>query len=132
MKKLLIVALSLVAVLFVFSSCHKEDTGLSGKVTYSVDSNTGSLPSSDIEAWSAIDKLYRNEIGSISGITYNAKKYTMEGNYDKCDAAVLSACKAAEAKAAQYTLTGGFKLTVDAMYDNGGTTKEIYSHKFGN
>ena len=130
MKKILIIALSLVVALVAFSSCNKEGE-VAGKVTYSLDSYTGSLPSSDIDAWTSIDKIYRSELSAVPGVTTNVKKFIMEGNYDKCDAAILNACKSAEQKAAQYTISGSFKLTVVALYENGGTTKDLYTHVFG-
>ncbi len=130
MKKILIIALSLVVALVAFSSCTKEGE-VTGKVTYTVDSYTGSLPSSDFDAWTSIDKLYRDEIAAVPGVTTDVKKFVMEGSYDKCDAAILNACKSAEQKAAKYTISGSFKLTVEALYANGGTTKNIYTHVFG-
>ena len=131
MKKLLIVALSLVVALVAFSSCNKEPEN-TGKVTYTVNSYTGSLPSSDFDAWTSIDKIYNTEIGALEGVTKDVKKYVMQGDYAVCDRRVLAACIVAEKKAEQYTISGSFKLTVDALYEKGGTTKEIYSHKFGN
>ncbi len=73
MKKILIIAMSLVVALVAFSSCNKE-TENTGKVTYTVNSYTGSLPSSDFDAWTSIDKIYNTEIGALEGVTKDVKK----------------------------------------------------------
>ena len=129
MKKILTFTLGLAAVLFLFASCAKEiDTGT---VSYSINSY-GTVSVDDIDAWTAINNLYESEIGSISGIRKESKKFILEGKYEKCDASVLNACKAAEGKAASYTLKEGFRISVIALYSDSGETKNIYEHRFGN
>ncbi|MBO4571948.1 MAG: hypothetical protein J5699_08495 [Bacteroidales bacterium] len=129
MKKILAFIACLAVALLAFSSCEKEEE--TGKVTYTVGSYTGELSNDDIDSWSAIEKLFNSEIAAVEGVTKDVKKYVMQGNYAKCDAAILNACKSAEKKAEQYTLKGHFTLKVDALYEKGGTTANIYTHVFG-
>lgn len=125
---------------FTLTSCNKEkplddiDEGPSGKVTYTLETPGLHLKNTDndINGSTAIENAFSKEILKVPGVTKVKVNYAMEGNYKKCDKAIVAACEAAEKEASKVTLDGYMTVEVQATYEVGGEVKRIYEHTFGN
>lgn len=127
----------LMMVVLVGLLCSCSHTNESGKVTYQL----GTAPSmklstdEDLKRWKKIETIYATELKGIEGATPDRDSNNaiqMEGVYEKTNAAVVEACKAAEKSATAITLTDGYVvLEVSATYWSSAQPEVIYSHTFG-